>query len=548
MRQVVLENPALLFLIIFTPVLILLAVWKRCRDFSYRSVFFFCGFLSIAVFIFINILNLRRPGILWEDEAHILAVGAAYLHGEPMYHSLSAPDLYSLVYGPLTYLVYVPFLAGFRHPIPAMRVGTVAINIGILTTLFFILRRLVSWQAVIGLLSVATGILLYMGPQLFGTRGDTWMLLCICVALLGAINDNWIVAAIVSGVFSSFAMGFKPTMAPIVLLLLAIVYRKHGRRALIPSACISVAGTLSVYLLRGISLSNYLEWLVLSDRRQMYGQFMMSISMAAIFLIAPGVLLLAFGARVKRRSSLGIVLPVLCGVALAACILTGSKAGAGSWHIWPMLPFLLSWAAYEASVRGVDREASFGGRSGNGNGTTEGFSVDTRNVVAAIVLAATVVTLRYGFRDLRLIHVQGESHQRAAERAAENAIDALTDRMAPGSNLAMGYGLNSVDYRSDLRFELSLRGQDDFFDEEAMVGAMFEGISIPKGVINRILGCQDLWMVPHGEVPFSTLKLGISPMSPTPYFFPDGIRLGFPKTHVLLEQGAIYDLWGCPSK
>lgn len=545
MRHAVLETPVLLFLVLFVPILFLFGAWKRRANVPYRKIFILCGGTDFAVFLLANIVNLCRPGILWEDEGHILAVAAAYLHGQPMYHSRWAPDFYALVYGPLTYLVDVPFMAGFHHPIPAMRVATLVINLANIAVLFFILRKWLSRSTAFGILSIATAILLSTWEHLFGTRGDPWMLFSMSIALLGALSENWLTAVILSGVFSSFTMGFKPTVVPVVILLLAIVYKKHGLRASIASALISVAGALSVFLLRGISLSNYLQWLVLSDHRRLVHETLLGTVMAGIFLIAPAVLVRLLAARPRDRRNLGIVLPVLGGIALAACVVTGAKDGAGPWHIWPMLPFMLLWVAYEVSACSADASAS-SRSTDTGTPASGSFPVGARSVVVAIVLAATVVTVRYGIRSLKVLYAHREVQQRIAERAAENAIDALTDQAIPEQNLVMGYGKDPGDYRSDLRFELLLRGQQDFFDENAVVEGTKEGVPIPQSVVQRILGCQDVWMVPHGDVPFSTLRTGVLPMSPTPYLFPDSIRLGFPRSHVLLKKGDIYDLWGCP--
>jgi hypothetical protein len=67
-------------------------------------------------------------------------------------------------------------------------------------------------------------------------------------------------------------------------------------------------------------------------------------------------------------------------------------------------------------------------------------------------------------------------------------------------------------------------------------------------VIDRILGCRDIWIIPHDEIPFSSTRRGILPIHGIPYLFPDALRSGFVKTHSPFERGQVYDLWKCNSE
>ncbi|GGA78412.1 hypothetical protein GCM10011507_32040 [Edaphobacter acidisoli] len=546
MRDAILEDPTLLFLILFAfalPLLIRLQAWDQLW---FRRLTLLGGAVSVLVFLQVNIANVSHTRSFWHDERHIIAIAAAYMHGEPMYPSPAAADLYALVYGPVTYLIFVPFLALFHHPLPAIRVGILAVNLATLLVLFLILRKRIAWQTALGLLSVATATLLAVGPALLGMRGDSWMLFSVCVALLSALSRNWVEAAAFSGVFGAIAIGFKPTVAPVVLLLLVILYRKHGRRALVSSALITAMGVFSVYLLRGISLQTYLIWLVRSDHRPFVAESLISSLLASALLALPAVLLLVFSAGTSRRRRVHAPLAVFGIIALVGCIVTGSKHGAGAWHIWPMIPFLLLWAAYDASEQEAEAHPLQAAAPAS-RGKTGTVPDCPGIVITAIVLAATVVTARYGFRDFRNVHRKDQAEQRAEEIAAGDAIDRITAHPLLGRNIEMGYGESADDYRSDLRFMLPLRGQDDFFDANAVFEAAREGLAVPSNVVERILGCQDIWLVPHGEVPFSTLLPAALPASTSPFLFPDSIRLGFSQSHVLLKSGPIYDQWGCPT-
>ncbi|MEO6802947.1 MAG: hypothetical protein ABI197_06865 [Granulicella sp.] len=81
-----------------------------------------------------------------------------------------------------------------------------------------------------------------------------------------------------------------------------------------------------------------------------------------------------------------------------------------------------------------------------------------------------------------------------------------------------------------------------------MVKADKAGKAIPSSVVKRIVGGRDLWIVPHNEAPFSTLRLGVLPTTPDPFFFSDSIREHFEEAHARIMAGGIYDVWGCPQK
>jgi hypothetical protein len=547
MSHQLLESPILRFLIALVPSIFLLNILHRRVTPALRWVAISCGGLCITVYVFLSVLNVFRPGLIWHDDGNMLSITAAYIHGQPLYHSRFAPALYSILYGPATFLVWVPILARFSDPLRALHVGTLVANVTNLVVIFLLLRERVSRRAALLLLPIATAFLLSFPQILFGIRGDPWLLLFTSLGLYSALRRNLFLAAITSGIFSGLSIDFKFTVLPVVCLILAILHRRHGLRATLTSGFVCATSALAIFLLPGISLLNYFEWLGLAGRQHLLGSNFISALLDASFLIVPCLLIVFFAPRFHQRTTLGYFVPTLCGLALAGCIVAASKDGAGPWHLWPMIPFLLLWTGYEASSHGIDAPYPEGVSHGEENSSLSPSPIRIRRVVSAIALAATLVTLAFGFHDLfRVIHQPGQAQQRAAEHAAENAINTLAHRRTLGRNLAMGYGSLVQDYRTDLRFELSLNEQEYFFDENALVETIKEGLPMPPGVVQRILGCNDIWLIPHGDIPFSTLRTGVLPMTVTPYLFPDIIRLHFAESHTLLESGQIYDLWSCP--
>ena len=73
--------------------------WLRRCAFA-ASLLVLCAYLAIS-------LDSLRCLMIQQDEANILSISAATLRGLPMYHPPASPSLsYSLMYGPLTFLIY----------------------------------------------------------------------------------------------------------------------------------------------------------------------------------------------------------------------------------------------------------------------------------------------------------------------------------------------------------------------------------------------------------------------------------------------------------
>jgi hypothetical protein len=532
MKHVLLEYQAALFLVLFVPIYGLLHLRQIALS---TRLLYLCGAFSVAVLIGLNALNLGRAGFLWHDEPNILSIAAAYLHGQPMYHDRGAGETYSLLYGPSTYLIYVPLLKWFSRPLLAIRIAGFVINLANLAMLYLIPRKRLSAGLSLCLLPVAIAFLLSLPNHMFGVRGDQVLLLCLTAALLCAERLPAIPAAAASGALCGVALDFKVTVVPIVCLLLYLLWRRWGWRYAALAAAVTVAAGVSPFLLYGISWSHYVSWMALS-RQQGFTRGLLAVNLlAAAFLLLPGVIL-RIGTmqvvRAKAGQSFDSTASVLFILSLCSCILTGSKNGAGPWHLWPLLPFIMLWTAEAAAGTSLD------------SGRDEKRFPPVRHMVSAIAMAATIITLRAGFRDLRIVHPAGERQQRNLESAAQEEIAGRIAQF-PGQNIAMGYGRMADDPRSSERFELALAGENYFLDESALVESIKERLPMPPALQQRILGCEDLWLIPHAEPPFATLRGGDMPNDGTPFLFPDPIRTGFPLTHALLATGNSYDVWGC---
>jgi len=548
MTHLLVDNPAPIFFGVFLLAIVLFNAFIKRAGSRLIEISALCGIISASAYLVINILSINRVGMLWHDEANILSISAAYTRGQQMYHPVSASALYSLFYGPSTFLVYAPFLAFFSHPILPIRLAIFTVNLLNLVLLFMLLRTRLSRPVSLAILPVGIAFLLAYPGVLLGNRGDAWLLLCILLAIVSVLRYRpfgWVYAALISGICSGLAINFKATVAPVVCLVIAVLYRKYGHRAVILSALSCLGSAVAVFCLPHIALLNYLAWLLISSHQRFLKSTCAGNILAGAFLLAPAVLIMVFGGQAQRSRRYGWVIPSCCGLAFIVCIVTGSKNGAGGWHLWPMVPFALLGAAYEISLRSevCRRQPELSLERPERHKTFK--SNKTLVVVASIALAGTSASMFFAVRDVRAVRPAGNDAWRTKELTAQQALDRIMQKYSSNHNLEMGPGVTVTDYRTDLRFELPLAGQEYFFDENGVVEGIKSNFSIPSNVTSRILGCGSIWIIPHGEAPFSSVRGGVLPITTTTFIFPDEIRLHFGDTHTVFERGNVYDLWKC---
>lgn len=513
-----LETPPLEFLLLFS---ILFPVLKRAREHTARQVMAMAGALSVGTLLVLTSVNIVRPDFLWPDEGNILGVSAVWLNGGPMYHAVGAPLLYSLLYGPSTFLVYAPLLDVFAGALWPMKAALGAAGAGTLVGCYLLARRWTGRTDAFGLLAVPVAILLTQASSLFGLRGDMWLLVCLVWAAVATVWGHGWWSALAVGGLCGIALNFKFTVVLVILGLLLMLGQRLGWKKAAGGAIACAFMAAVPFLLPRISLGNYATWLLESRKQGWVGHLLVINVVYAGIYLAPG-LVLRWGSGWSRerwsRTLAGIF-----GAAGLIAVITGSKNGAGPWHLWPMLPICMIWMGWEA------RSASQRLRSG---------------VTAAVALAAALLCLRYAYRDWPIAHWPEARRQRSADQGAQSELREIEKRF-PGGRLAMGYGSEAFDLRTDLSYRFPLEHEQYIVDANAVAEGLKAKMPFPEALRTRMLGCDDRWVVPHAEKPFWTIPvLGVREMEP--WVFPEAVRTGFPRGKQLLWQGKVFDVWGCP--
>ena len=468
------------------------------------------GACSIAIFCVVAGLNACTAGFLVAFGANVLSIAAAHYNGQQMYHAVGGAQLYTLVYGPYTYLVYEPLLHGL-HALTAVKIEMLGVDLLAVASLLVLMRRHLAWPGALALTGLGASVLLAVPAGILGIRGDVWAVLALTLALLAVEARQWLFAAIGVGMLCGFAVDLKATLAIEASLLVLLLWRRHGSKAALVATLAAVVVAAAPFTSASISWQNYVAWLRLSGHRDFFPSLLTGNVLFAAMLFLPALL-------VPNRKSFGRWPErLLFALAVLAAITVGAESGGGAWHLWPLLPFVLLWTAQQLAQREAPR------------------------LTAALALAALVVSARYGARAIRIELPHATRAARTLERDEMSELIVLAQsysstrvEMAPGASMDSG--------ADDLRFFLIESGEPNEIDMVAAGEALKTDPLLINPVVTTVAGCGTFWAVPHGEIPFST-RNNNETRATYPQVFPEPVRAAFLTGHHLGLRGVFYDLW-----
>jgi hypothetical protein len=470
------------------------------------------GLLTLGIFIGLNLYSLHSY-MLDPDEADILSIAA--LHGQPMYHAVhSATYSYSMMYGPLTFLMYRVGLVVGGGRFWVMRAMLVMVNLGLCVVLYSIFRKVVRRDVALALMALPLCQLLVQLKYAFGLRPDIWIVLAIALAVRSALMDSEWTAAVLMGLFGGIAVDIKATVGFAFLLLLLMLYRRSGLKFVVIAAGVAAVTALAPFALPDISLVNYWSWLTLARHEGRSARMIGVAGAYAVFLILPLVVMRLNGIRIwadrrGRRSTLEISL--LAGCVLVA-IAVASKMGAGIWHFWQFTPILAAYVAVAAGRVKAER--------------TEWLA----NAMYIVALGSLVVALAYVRRDVALLQAPEPAVQEQL-RMGRQEIDAYM-KLYRGRTIQEGYGERHSPVES-LRYIPVLRGQPYTLDGSERLEVFF--VPFPAGILEGMEHCSNnVWLIPHGERPMVFW-----------YVFPPALHDTFVREYRMDQQSKELDAWVC---
>jgi hypothetical protein len=485
---------------------------SRRRAVMLRRVAFSAGLFVLLAYLAIMLTSLRCF-MIQQDEANILSISAAALRGLPVYNPPASPDSsYSLMYGPVTFLIYSVALAvgGINH-FWIVRGAVVIAHLGLCAALYVLLRRFVPAVTAVALLAFPLSVLLQYPQISWSVRADVWIVLFATLAILCSYLEVELPAVILTGIMGGLMIDLKISAAPAMLFPLLLLYRRFGVRAVITTSLVTMASGLAPFALPNISLRHYVAWLLFTGSEGINPAALWRNIAFALFLISPCLLmevfLRRFGMPLRRRLP-ELLLIVLC---LFLAVLT-SKAGSNTYYFWHIVPSIVVYLTF------LSRDM------------VEAPGKDPGIFVYYVAVACTLFACVNIPRTCQNVK---KSLMSADIGLARQSLDRYLVLYQERSSIQMGYGSVDGDDRTLPRYVLVYRGQP--YTLEGNTGRFETALlPFPVNVLNRMEHCSDdVWLVPHAQEPFDL------------WVFPDILRRTFVHNYRIDRSDGVYDAWAC---
>lgn len=476
------------------------------------------GLLTVGMYAALNVSALRCF-LLQNDEADILAIAAASLHGQPVYHALTSAEFgYSLRYGPVTFLLYRALLVMGGERFWVLRAAVFAANLLVCLSFYGILRKTLRRAAALAVLALPLGMLMEQVRYALGMRADIWIVLTVALGMRAAMMESGAWAGLLAGVCLGLAVDLKVTAVVAAVLVVLLLYQRHGVKPATMATGVAAVIALAPFALRGFSLRNYVAWLhsAPGGLTLISHELILPALAYATLLIAPLVMLRWLGGiPLPAERGWGAVVHwvVIVGAVLAVASVA-AKPGTGAWHFWQLIPVMVGYVALALGEPGMR-----GGR---------------RMEYAVLALAVGGMMIGFSFlkRDVAMVNVAAA--QRRELVAGRTELDGYLEEYR-GRTVQVGYG-EWQGLGAWLRYIPVLRGQPYTLDGSLRLEEFFE--RFPHDVIAKMDDCtNDVWLIPHDEPPFI---FG--------YVFPPELHDAFVTHYAIAQQGAELDAWVCKAR
>lgn len=431
----------------------------------------YCAVLALELWLFCWNFNL----VEFDAEAGSLLVSLMWLNGGEMYHGLNDPLRTALLYGPFTFIAYAIPLWVEPSLYFTRLTSAVALVVSFVMTNRLVIscgrdkphhRRIQVW---------GLALAIPFGAVLYTSRADALLLLCMALATTVALKGRVVAAGIVAGI----AIGLKASallyVVPVVVLL-KMRGTSLGRIGL--GAFAASVTALLPFALPGISLGNYVDWLLEATRHGVQKD-----------ILLPNVLWLA-AATLPMIGTIGRMDRAGKAVALAMCVCAAltafmaGKVGAGAYHLVPYLPLYL-WLLSQT-------------------GESKLHPVQMAHSVALLV-AGPIVLLSFVLNSLFLLPLAGHRETKTSEAIYDDIRQIA--RTNPTRQLAIGYG--ELQHRqSNAALFVAMNGGRVLMTDVAMWDMHAAGRPLPESTLSALANCSgQLWLVPKGDTPFRSASL-----------------------------------------
>lgn len=494
-----------------------------------------------AIFIIVNFIALV---IIWtfsstftdHSEAQISSVSWLVQTGQTLYHKIEAAERYSLIYGPLLYLIEGFFLKLFVANIFVAKLPISLALILSIVVIFCLLKELSECKtALFGSACISLVLLCFgngYGNVIFQLRSDSLILMCVSLGTLAVVKRNALTAPLLCAVVLGVGVNLKFSSILYFFPLFVLLFSQQG----VYTTLVSVTGAIIISLLPfglpQISLDNYIRWINEVSNHGINIQQLQQNFEVTLYLLAPLAVVSLhflftdpqeFTKTIKQEK--GYIYALI--ISITGIILLAAKPGSGVHHLIPFIPLLsYVFVTFLVKIPSINKP-DFGYLPQKQSRCF--FCVLYLGIFMAVLINASLKEVL------------------TVENFYSPASEIITDikgivKAYPNQTIEMGYGTNELYPVTYYRPALVFSGNPYLVDSAALMDMQKSGIDIPFTTLEVLSSCRTkIWLIPKGSPPFQQPSY----YPPNNQLFSDEFKKVFLKRYELREQTRYFDLWFC---
>jgi hypothetical protein len=526
--------------VFFLPCLLILAAMVYFRriaagSWMLRWLGLVPGVIMLTGFAWANWETLTTPAYTDHIQPQVAAVSWYFAEGHPLYHNATAPEAYSMLYGPYLYIITAlseKFLGPtiFFSKFPSIVASGVT-----LVVLFIVFHKRTTTPRALLASGLYAALMVALGCFMWTVRSDAFLCLFVAIGLWAALSKSKtapILLGVVIGVCTNLKLHAFVYFLPLLWLAARTGYTRKSW--LVAGGGVMVALALPFIALPNVSLANYL-WILRGaaghglDRSLAWGNLAWAGSAIAV-LLGWTTMVWMHNASATREY-LRAQIPLFCMMALSLLLVLvpASKIGGGPYHLLPWLMPLLYMSIEMPSVR---------------LSAVEGRSRWTLALSAGVF--SWLLCCFWSGSILCYFQIQTMSQQKAWAVSVKTDLNGILQHQGKNYRILMGLGDNNSNKYPKMRPWLVFAGEPIGFDSSALMDLQLGGIY--RADLRRLVaamaapdahGLPLLWLIPKGTKPFSVIS-SYPRMGP---LFDDDFRATFDQMFQWSASTEYFDLY-----
>jgi hypothetical protein len=479
------------------------------------------------MYFVVQVLSVTYASYTSGIEPNIASVSFLFLKGAPLYHSIDSVQRYSVFYGPMAYLPYSLALRVFGATVFSQKIVVLLANVCMVTLLWSCYRKLLDRAGTLLLLATVLAFSLISNSYVLQVRGDILLMLCAALALFAALNRSGWLSIVLLALSCGIAFDIKFSGPFYILPLYALVIHRHGWRIAATAALLAAALAVIPFLIHGISVSSYLEWIHLASRRPM-GKDELIRELKLFPLVCTPLLLLLYKLKQRKKDFTlshlqnGPLFAPVLGVCLAVVAILALKVGGGIHHFLPFYPIL---GFFSASMVHEFKKAPL----------TQAAPLRISFIPLCWFWVFMALAAHLG-TDFSATVVTLLTSQSSARDVSHDLQTIMSNH--PGETIEMGYGTWEGYKLTYYRPELVFAGNPLTVDPVALDDNNLAGIEIPDSTLAYLRACKTrIWLIPNNNTPFDLVGDG--------HLFSDSFRRIFFERYQKRGSSKYYEIWEC---